>query len=141
MQMTLRWYGSKYDTVTLKQIRQIPGVTGLVWALHQKQPGEVWEVEEIEEVDPEFKAALDQYEVFIDGYCDFLEVYLKADTNTQLSMMADYAEWMSQYAEVMDAVRTLDACQDEMTPAQLSYYIEITARVSQRMIEFSERCE
>ena len=24
MQMTLRWYGSKYDTVTLKQIRQIP---------------------------------------------------------------------------------------------------------------------
>ena len=102
---------------------------------------EVEEVEEIEEVDPEFKAALDQYEVFIDGYCDFLEVYLKADTNTQLSMMADYAEWMSQYAEVMDAVRTLDACQDEMTPAQLSYYIEITARVSQRMIEFSERCE
>lgn len=102
---------------------------------------EVEEVEEIEEVDPEFKAALDQYEVFIDGYCDFLEVYLKADTNTQLSMMEDYAEWMSQYAEVMDAVRTLDACQDEMTPAQLSYYIEITARVSQRMIEFSERCE
>lgn len=99
------------------------------------------EVEEIEEVDPEFKAALDQYEAFIDGYCDFLEVYLKADTNTQLSMMEDYAEWMSQYAEVMDAVRTLDACQDEMTPAQLSYYIEVTARVSQRMIEFSERCE
>ena len=25
MQMTLRWYGSMYDTVTLKQIRQIPG--------------------------------------------------------------------------------------------------------------------
>ena len=30
MQMTLRWYGSKYDTVTLKQIRQIPGVTGVI---------------------------------------------------------------------------------------------------------------
>ena len=102
---------------------------------------EVEEVEEIEEVDPEFKAALDQYEAFIDGYCDFLEVYLKADTNTQLSMVEDYAEWMNQYAEVMDAVRTLDACQDEMTPAQLSYYVEVTARVSQRMIEFSERCE
>lgn len=102
---------------------------------------EVDEVEKIEEVDPEFKAALDQYEAFIDGYCDFLEVYLKADTNTQLSMVEDYAEWMSQYAEVMDAVRTLDACRDEMTPAQLSYYVEVTARVSQRMIEFSERCE
>ena len=102
---------------------------------------EVEEVEEIEEADPEFKAALDQYEAFIDGYCDVLEVYLKADTNTQLSMVEDYAEWMNQYAEVMDAVRTLDACQDEMTPAQLSYYVEVTARVSQRMIEFSERCE
>ena len=101
----------------------------------------VEETEEIEEVDPEFKAALDQYEAFINGYCDFLEAYLKADTDTQLSMMEDYAVWMSQYTEVMDAVRTLDACQDEMTPAQLSYYVEVTARVSQRMIEFSERCE
>ena len=27
MKMTLRWYGSSFDTVTLKQIRQIPGVT------------------------------------------------------------------------------------------------------------------
>ncbi len=27
MEMTLRWYGSKFDTVTLEQIRQIPGVT------------------------------------------------------------------------------------------------------------------
>ena len=26
MEMTLRWYGSDYDTVTLEQIRQIPGV-------------------------------------------------------------------------------------------------------------------
>ena len=25
MEMTLRWYGAKFDTVTLKQIRQIPG--------------------------------------------------------------------------------------------------------------------
>ena len=101
----------------------------------------VEEVEEIEEVDPEFKEALDQYEAFINGYCDFLEAYLKADTDTQLSMMEDYTTWMNQYTEVMDAVRTLDACQDEMTPAQLSYYVEVTARVSQRMIEFSERCE
>ena len=48
MQMTFRWYGEGNDTVTAEQIRQIPGVTGLVWALHQKQAGEVWEKEEIE---------------------------------------------------------------------------------------------
>ena len=47
MQMTFRWYGEGNDSVTLEQIRQIPGVTGIVWALHHKQPGEIWEPEEI----------------------------------------------------------------------------------------------
>lgn len=47
MQMTFRWYGEGNDSITLEQIRQIPGVTGIVWALHHKQPGEVWEPEEI----------------------------------------------------------------------------------------------
>ena len=28
MEMTLRWYGSKFDTVTLQQIRQIPAAPG-----------------------------------------------------------------------------------------------------------------
>lgn len=50
MQMTFRWYGAGNDSITPQQIKQIPGVSGLVWALHQKQPGEVWEAEEIEEV-------------------------------------------------------------------------------------------
>ena len=50
MQMTWRWYGEGNDSITPEMIKQIPGVTGLVWALHDKQPGEVWEVEEIEKV-------------------------------------------------------------------------------------------
>ncbi|HIU57706.1 MAG TPA: mannonate dehydratase [Candidatus Ornithomonoglobus merdipullorum] len=57
MQMTFRWYGEGNDSVTLDQIRQIPGVEGIVWALHGKQPGEVWEKEEIAEV----KKQLDRY--------------------------------------------------------------------------------
>ena len=47
MEMTLRWYGSKYDTVTLKQIRQIPGVTGVISTLYGTTPGEAWEMEDI----------------------------------------------------------------------------------------------
>ena len=42
MEMTLRWYGSDFDTVTLKQIRQIPGVTGVITTLYDTAPGEVW---------------------------------------------------------------------------------------------------
>ena len=34
MEMTFRWYGSKFDTVTLEQIRQIPGVTGVITTLY-----------------------------------------------------------------------------------------------------------
>ncbi len=37
MEMTLRWYGSKFDTVTLKQIRQIPGVTGVITTLYDSR--------------------------------------------------------------------------------------------------------
>lgn len=46
MQMTLRWYGSNYDTVTLKQIRQIPGVKGVITTLYGTVPGEEWKEEE-----------------------------------------------------------------------------------------------
>ncbi|MBX9971575.1 mannonate dehydratase [Cytobacillus firmus] len=52
MNITFRWYGRGNDTVTLEQVKQIPGVKGIVWALHQKPVGEVWEKEEIKaEVD------------------------------------------------------------------------------------------
>ena len=57
MQMTLRWYGSKYDTVTLKQIRQIPGVTGVICTLYGTAPGEVWEMDDILALKTEIEAA------------------------------------------------------------------------------------
>ena len=53
MEMTLRWYGSKFDTVTLKQIRQIPGVTGVITTLYDTVPGEVWSRERIKEMKDE----------------------------------------------------------------------------------------
>lgn len=42
MQMTIRWFGSEKDTVTLEQIKQIPGVAGVVPALHALPAGEAW---------------------------------------------------------------------------------------------------
>ena len=47
MEMTLRWYGSKYDTVKLWQIRQVPGVKSVITTLYNKQAGELWEQDEI----------------------------------------------------------------------------------------------
>lgn len=47
MKMGFRWYGEGNDTVSLDDVRQIPGVETVVWSLHHKQAGEVWEEAEI----------------------------------------------------------------------------------------------
>ena len=57
MEMTLRWYGSAYDTVTLQQIRQIPGVTGVITTLYGKAAGEEWTREEIRALKAEVEEA------------------------------------------------------------------------------------
>lgn len=49
MNLTFRWYGENNDTVTLEQINQIPNIKGIVWALHNKNPGELWTKEEIKQ--------------------------------------------------------------------------------------------
>ena len=45
MQMTMRWFGTGYDPVTLQKIRQVPGVNGVITTLYGVPPGEVWEKE------------------------------------------------------------------------------------------------
>lgn len=57
MKMTLRWYGKKYDSVTLEEIRQIPGVHGVISTLYYKMPGELWTVDEIMALKNEINAA------------------------------------------------------------------------------------
>jgi mannonate dehydratase len=56
MRMVFRWFGEGNDTVTLKQIKQIPGVEGVVWALHDVPVGDEWPMDKImaykEQVEP-----------------------------------------------------------------------------------------
>ena len=47
MKMTMRWYGPGFDSVSLEEIRQVPGVKGVIATLMAKQPGELWTAEEI----------------------------------------------------------------------------------------------
>ena len=53
MKMTFRWFGENSDRVTLRQIKQIPGMTGLMGFLDYKAAGEIWTQSEI-------KAYIDQ---------------------------------------------------------------------------------
>lgn len=57
MQMTLRWFGTGYDSVTLEQIRQIPGVVGVISTLYGTTPGEVWKLEDIRALKKEIEDA------------------------------------------------------------------------------------
>ncbi|NHN33422.1 mannonate dehydratase [Paenibacillus agricola] len=47
MKMVFRWYGEGNDTVTLEQIKHIPGVEGIVWALHHLPAGAEWPMADI----------------------------------------------------------------------------------------------
>lgn len=57
MEMTLRWYGHQFDTVSLEQIRQIPGVTGIITTLYDTQPGDIWPRERIHALKQEVESA------------------------------------------------------------------------------------
>jgi len=92
MKITFRWFGENYDSVTLKQIRQIPNCTGLMGVLDQYAAGEVWkknvirdyvkhinnaglEVEVIESVNvhEDIKLGLPSRDVYIANYCKTIE--------------------------------------------------------------------
>lgn len=47
MQWAFRWYGDK-DSVPLNYYRQVPGIDGVVATLLNKNPGDVWQISEIE---------------------------------------------------------------------------------------------
>jgi mannonate dehydratase len=47
MKMVFRWFGEGNDTVPLNYIRHIPGVEGIVWALHDVPAGEEWPMDKI----------------------------------------------------------------------------------------------
>ena len=46
MKLTFRWYGDD-DPISLEKIRQIPTMTGVVSAIYDVKPGEVWSRESI----------------------------------------------------------------------------------------------
>ena len=63
MEMTLRWYGKEFDTVKLWQIRQIPGVKGVITTLYDKAAGDLWTQDEIKKL----KADVAEADMHISG--------------------------------------------------------------------------
>lgn len=82
-------------------------------------------------VDPELKAFLDSYEAYMDEYIEFMKKY-QSDPNNMVSMLKEYSEMMVKYADFAEKVDAYDT--DKMSPADAKYYIEVTSRVTQKMM-------
>lgn len=84
------------------------------------------------EIRPEVKEFLDSYEAFMDEYVAFMQKYSNADPSELAAMMADYNAMMGRYAEFAEKIDALDEA--ELTNAELTYYLEVTNRVNQKLM-------
>ena len=74
----------------------------------------------------EFKEALDSYEAFFVEYCSFMRKYM--ENPLDWSLLADYATYMTKYAEFMGKLDDID--EQDLSSEELAYYLEVNARIS-----------
>ncbi len=86
-------------------------------------------------VSASFKETMDSYEAFMDEYVEFMEKYSKSDD--VIGMLGEYTEFMSKYSDYMSKIQAID--QDELSVADAAYYLEVTTRVTQKLLKVSEK--
>ena len=84
-------------------------------------------------VSPDLKETMDSYEAFMDEYIDFMKRYQESDDTT--SLLQDYTNYMAKYSDFMQKVNKLDT--SKMSAADSAYYLEVTTRVSKKLLEAS----
>lgn len=82
------------------------------------------------QIRPEFKEAMDSYEQFYDEYVAFMQKY--KENPSDLTLLADYASYMARYEDTMNKLDAID--EDDLTTAELAYYIEVNARIQQKLL-------
>jgi hypothetical protein len=82
-------------------------------------------------IDPSFKAAMDAYESFFDGYVAFMQKYQNAEDTA--SMLSDYLQWMNKYTDTMTKLDSID--ENALSAADQAYYLEVMARILNRLAE------
>lgn len=88
MKMTFRWYGFD-DPVTLKNIRQIPNMSGIVTAIYSVPVGEVWPEEDIINIKNE-----------INSYKLDMEVIESVPVHEDIKLRrGDYQRYIDNYKE------------------------------------------
>ena len=83
-------------------------------------------------INPELKEFLDSYEKFVDKYVEFMKSYM-SDTSNVTKMLTEYTEIMEEYTDFMEKVEAYDT--ETMSAMDARYYIEVTSRCTQKMLE------
>lgn len=85
-------------------------------------------------ISPEVKKFLEDYETYMNEYCDFMENY----DSTDLSQLSKYTSMMSKAAELAkDSENMKGTLNDE----ELMYYLEVTSRVTARVAEATAKMQ
>lgn len=112
MKMSFRWYGST-DPVSLAQIRQIPGMKGIVTSLYDVPVGQAWDISDIMAlkrtvmaagleitviesvpVHEDIKRGLPTRDVYIAHYCTTLRNLAKAGIHTVCYNFMPMFDWL-----------------------------------------------
>lgn len=86
------------------------------------------------QVTPEFKAAMDSYEKFVDEYVVFVEKY--KESGSPASMMSEMADYMTKYAETMQKIDDID--EENLSTEDWAYYTKVAARIMEKLAEVGE---
>jgi len=112
MQMTFRWFGQS-DSIPLRHVRQIPAVVGVVSALYDVAPGEIWPAPDVDRlastideaglrfavvesipVHEDIKLGRPARERLIDNYCASVESVAAAGITTVCYNFMPVFDWM-----------------------------------------------
>lgn len=86
------------------------------------------------DIDPDFKKAMDAYEKFMGEYVDFMKKYM--DNPTDMSLLGDYATFMSDYDEYCDDFAAWE--DEDLNDAELEYYLDVQTRVNKKLLEVAQ---
>ena len=84
-------------------------------------------------IDPDFKAAMDAYEKFMNEYVAFMKKC--KDNPSDLSLLADYADYISKYADYAEDFAKWE--DEEMNAAEAAYLLEVQTRVNKKLLEIA----
>ena len=113
------WYGlaTQASAVTQKQVNS----AGLEEKRDNKKTG----------MNPDFVAAMDSYEKFMDKYIAYMVKYNETPYNPVL--LVDYADYMLTYVEFVENFEKWE--EEELNNEELAYYIEVEYRVSKKLLQ------